>query len=276
MSYDTDRYTLPRQAKSLAITECGIQICHAGHAAPMAKYREYSAHFILEGAGVYELDGKIYPLEAGDGFMITPGAVCSYTADVQRPWKYIYVSFNGTEADALVQDAGLSAENVIFHFEADEAMHRDIYAMHAVGKQSAVCGYDMLGYFLLVMSRIAKRGTPPKQTHAGVAYLERAKQFIEDNYPFDIGTADIAYHACIERTYLYRIFMREEGISPSHYLLQYRMQKAASLLLQEEHSISEVAAAVGISELSHFYKAFKAFFRVTPKKYREMQKKDLT
>ncbi len=272
MSYDTDRYRLPRQNNSLSIVECGIQICHPGHAAPMLKYREYSAHFILEGAGVYEIGGNSYPLEAGDGFMITPGAVCSYTADQERPWKYIYVSFSGTEADALVQDAGLSAENVIFHFTADDAMRRDIYALHAAGKQSGVCGYDVLGYFLLVMSRLAKK-SPPLPTHerTGAQYLHRAKQYVEDNYPYEIGTAEIAYHVCLDRTYLYRLFIKEEGISPSRYLMRHRMQRAAALLLQTELPTPEIATAVGIGELSHFYKTFKAFYGMTPKKYREIQ-----
>ena len=256
MSYDTDRYRLPRQSERLTITECGIQICHPGHAAPMLKYREYSAHFILEGAGVYEIGGNRYPLEAGDGFMITPGAVCSYTADEKRPWKYVYVSFIGREADAIAESAGISEENVIFHFPADDAMRHDIYALHAAGKQSGACGYDVLGYFLLVMSRLIKKSAPQKiQERTGEHYVRLAKQYVEDNYPYKIGTAEIAYH-----------------VSPSRYLLRYRMQRAVSLLLQAEHSISEIAAAVGIPELAHFYKAFKAFYGVTPKKYKEMQK----
>lgn len=273
MSYDTDRYRLPRQSERLTITECGIQICHPGHAAPMLKYREYSAHFILEGAGVYEIGGNSYPLEAGDGFMITPGAVCSYTADEKRPWKYVYVSFMGREADAIAESAGISEKNVIFHFPADDAMRRDIYALHAAGKQSGACGYDVLGYFLLVMSRLIKKSAPQKiQERTGAHYVHLAKQYVEDNYPYEIGTAEIAYHVCLERSYLYRLFIKEEGISPSRYLLRYRMQKAASLLLQAERSISEIAAAVGIPELSHFYKAFKGFYGITPKKYRELQK----
>ena len=270
MSYETDRYRLPIQNHTLSVVECGIQICHAGHAAPMLKYREYSAHFILEGAGIYEVNGKTYALEAGDGFMITPEAVCSYTADQKRPWKYIYISFAGTEADALVQSAGLSRENVIFHFPPDEEMRRDIYALHAAGKRSMYCGYDMLGYFLLVMNRLVKN-TP--QAKSGDSYLKRAKQYVEDNYPFAIGTAEIAYHVCLDRTYLYRIFMREEGISPSGYLLKVRMQRAAELLSQTELPIPQIAAEVGMGELSHFYKSFKAFFGNTPKKYREKQKK---
>ena len=87
MSYVTDRYNLKKlSGQSLAVTECGIQICHSGHASPNITYREYSAHFILEGKGEYSVNGKTYSLKAGQGFLITPGANCVYVADKQKPW----------------------------------------------------------------------------------------------------------------------------------------------------------------------------------------------
>ncbi len=53
MSYVTDRYRLDRPTgRSLAVVECGIQICHPCHASTLMKYRDYSAHFILEDKGV--------------------------------------------------------------------------------------------------------------------------------------------------------------------------------------------------------------------------------
>ena len=52
MSYETDRYQVAKlSGQSLAVIECGIQICHGGHVAQRALYRDYSIHFILEGKG---------------------------------------------------------------------------------------------------------------------------------------------------------------------------------------------------------------------------------
>ena len=91
---------LPGQ--SLAVVECGIQICHSGHASPMLTYRHYSAHFILEGKGTYILDGKSYELGSGQRIMITPGALCIYIADKEAPWKYVYASFCRVDDDTLM------------------------------------------------------------------------------------------------------------------------------------------------------------------------------
>ena len=157
MSYDTDRYNLSKlSGQSLAVIECGIQICHPGHASPKLFYKDYSAHFILEGKGVFIKDGASYELCAGQGFLITPNTSCVYIADEAEPWKYVYASFRGADDDTLVHNAGLDESNVIFEFPLDEDMVHDIYAMHRAGKKNEARGYDVTGYFLLVMSRLVK------------------------------------------------------------------------------------------------------------------------
>ena len=136
MSYITDRYTIKKlPGQSLAVVECGIQICRSGHATPPICYRDYSAHFILEGKGIYVLDGKEYHLKKGDGFLITPGALCTYTADEYEPWKYIYASFRGIDDTALVHNAGLNEQKVTFSFDVDDVGPM-LYAMHAAGKRN--------------------------------------------------------------------------------------------------------------------------------------------
>ena len=58
-------------------------------------------------------------------------------------------------------------------------------------------------------------------------------------------------------------------MSPSDLIKDYRMEKAARLLQNEELSIQDVISDVGISSRAYFYKAFTRKFVVTPKVYRE-------
>lgn len=270
MSYTTDRYTLKKSAgQSLAVVECGIQICHRGHATPPIRYRDYSAHFILEGKGVYILNGRSYPLQTGQGFLITPGADCTYRADDREPWKYIYASFRGVDDEALVHSAGLDEENVIFSFDLEEAEPM-LYRLHAAGKQNEARGYDVTGWFLLVMSGLVRaklgrteHGTPQER------YIRRAKQYIEDNYPFEVTVERIAAHVGLERSYLYRLFREQVGCSPSRYLRQFRLERAAALLRESELPIAEIGLQVGFADLSHFYRAFSEKYKTSPKRFRE-------
>ena len=273
MSYETDRYNLTKlSGQSLAVTECGIQICHPGHAAPKLLYKTYSAHFILEGKGVFIKDGVSYELHAGEGFLITPNTSCVYIADEAEPWKYVYASFRGADDDTLVHNAGLDENNIIFSFPLDEDMIRDIYAMHRAGKKNEARGYDVTGYFLLVMSRLVKAAASTVQENRGEYYVKRAKKLMEDHYGDVIGVADIADRLRLDRTYLYRLFKRYEGISPSDYLRDVRLSAAAKMMENEELSISEAAISAGFCDISHFYKNFTARYGISPKQWRESKK----
>lgn len=269
MSYDTDRYLFYHtQSTALSLTECGIQICHKGHAAPPGKYPDYSMHFILEGKGVYEIGGKSYPLCAGEGFLICPGDLCLYTADTEEPWKYVYVSFRGTEAETLVKSAGVK-EPAIFSFPNDEKMRQDIYAMHAAGKAGEHGGIDALGYFLLVMSRLIPKRQSEADNKADAFRVLRAKRYIEDNFAFNVRIQDVAQYAHLERSYLYRLFMRYEKMSPLEYLTEVRLSHAIALLANDSLSTAEIACAVGFFDASHFSKVFSKKYGLPPGEFRK-------
>ncbi|MBQ8816138.1 MAG: AraC family transcriptional regulator [Lachnospiraceae bacterium] len=258
---------LPNQ--SIAVIQCGLTICHAGHVSQPRIYNHYSAHFILEGKGKYIVNGTTYELGPGQGFMITPDISNTYIADEKEPWKYIYATFCGVDDDSLVRAAGLDTENVTFTFPLDEPMLKDLYAMYEASKCYDAKGYDVVGYFLLVMSRLIKKAADnaPK-TYSPEHYLKKAISYIENNYPYNISVEDIAGHVGIDRSYLYKIFVKHLQQSPSNYLYEYRLLMGVKLLGNVNLSINEVALSVGFHDVAHFYKAFTAKYKTTPKNYR--------
>lgn len=271
MSYDTDRYRLrKRSGQSLAVIECGIQICHPGHATPKKSYKTYAVHFILEGKGSYTVHGKTYRLGAGQGFMIRPNTPNSYVADEKEPWKYVYAVFCGADDDALVHHAGLGDGVEVFDFPLDDDMIRDIYAMHAAGKRNEARGYDLTGYFLLCMSRLVRSNSSSEGETEGACerYLRQAMLYVEDHYSEGVTVEEIASAVGLDRTYLYRIFRAKLGVSPREYLLGVRLERAADLLRDSELPIAEVGAETGFHDASHFYKSFSSKYGVTPKQYR--------
>ena len=63
----------------------------------------------------------------------------------------------------------------------------------------------------------------------------------------------------------YRKLKDISGMSPSDLIKNYRMDKAARLLLNDELSIQDVISDVGIASRSYFYKEFTRKFSVTLK-----------
>ncbi|MBO5930375.1 MAG: helix-turn-helix transcriptional regulator, partial [Clostridia bacterium] len=87
-----------------------------------------------------------------------------------------------------------------------------------------------------------------------------------------ITVSDVAKFLNLERSYFYRIFKEETGISPSQYLIQLRMSKSKALLEMGE-SVKTASSAVGIDDIYHFSKTFSKKMGITPSLFKKQQKK---
>jgi len=82
----------------------------------------------------------------------------------------------------------------------------------------------------------------------------------------------IAREIGLSRVQLYRKMLALTGTSVSELLRSIRLQKAAKLLEQKWGPVSQVAYAVGITNLSYFSKIFKGKFGIMPSEYEGLQK----
>lgn len=83
----------------------------------------------------------------------------------------------------------------------------------------------------------------------------------------DFSIDNIAETMFMSRSSFYRKIKSITGMSPNDYLKVFRLNKAAELLLEDNHSISEICDQVAFSSSSYFAKCFKAQFGVLPKDY---------
>jgi AraC-like DNA-binding protein len=106
------------------------------------------------------------------------------------------------------------------------------------------------------------RGVP----HA--AALRRAENFILENFTRKISLKEIADVAGLSPPYFSTIFKEEMGENLSKYLNRLRVEKASSLLLETDMSLSEIAACCCFEDQSWFSKIFKAYTGISPGKFR--------
>ena len=104
--------------------------------------------------------------------------------------------------------------------------------------------------------------------------VQRAMDYIRRNIDKDLSRADIAEAIYLNPEYLSRLFKKEMGIGLNDYLVQERMKIAQSLLKNTSFSISIVASKVGYINFSHFAKAFKKAFGMSPSEYRKACEKE--
>lgn len=103
-------------------------------------------------------------------------------------------------------------------------------------------------------------------------YVDRAKEFIKQNYHQELTLQQTADYACISSFYLSRLFKQNVGISFSSYLNQQRIEEAKILLERTELKFFEIGERIGVPDPYYFSKLFKRMEGVTPSQF----KKNLT
>lgn len=79
----------------------------------------------------------------------------------------------------------------------------------------------------------------------------------------------LSQHCGLSPAYFCRIFHRETGKTPNHYILDYRMKKAEILLENPKCKVKEIASLVGYRDGNYFSAQFKHHVGETPSEYRE-------
>lgn len=100
--------------------------------------------------------------------------------------------------------------------------------------------------------------------------IERAKEYIANNYQNDLNRNDIASAVYLNPDYFSRIFKEKEGISVSDYIIKIRLENAKQRLLTTNQSISDIALSIGYSNTGYFTSSFRRATGVTPKEYRRL------
>ncbi len=105
--------------------------------------------------------------------------------------------------------------------------------------------------------------------------VELATKYIDENFEKNIAVGDICKAANISKSVLYKNFNSFLGLTPIDYINKKRIDKACYLLLKSNLSIEKIMEEVGFSNVSYFYKRFKEYKGITPKKYRTQNNENL-
>ncbi|NJP39596.1 AraC family transcriptional regulator [Oscillospiraceae bacterium HV4-5-C5C] len=256
-----------RQAISMTIYQTGREQCRPRHCYGPAVRLHFLIHFVLSGAGTFCQDGLNYFLQAGDAFLICPHKVTVYEADARDPWDYAWIEFDGLKARDYLKQAGLSAQNPLWHDRQALQPGHAASTLLALQKQAHSRETRQLGLLYLLLDQLAQHADlaePVKALTAQEQYVDQAIRLIQNNYHSQITVEELACQLNLNRSYFSKLFRRVTGRSPQAYLLQVRMQVASQLLLDPALPVQTVATSVGYHNPLSFSRAFLKYCGLTP------------
>lgn len=260
----------------LGLYQFGWEQCDPSHSFGPAARNHYLFHYCLSGTGtLYAQNTKgesiVYQVKSGQGFLLFPGQICTYIADRELPWEYVWLEFDGLRAKETVELAGLSPNQPVY-----KARYKDIAEtmkdeMMYIVNHKDESPFHLIGHLYLFIDSFVRSSTSVragKENSLRDFYIKEAFTFIEQNFQNDISVEDIAAACGLNRSYFGKIFHESIGKSPQEFLISYRMTKAAELLKLTGLSIGDIGNVVGYPNQLHFSRAFKNFYQVSPRQWR--------
>ena len=119
---------------------------------------------------------------------------------------------------------------------------------------------------LSLFMHIARRYRLEKPDISADTLSGKIVQYI-NSHPESVTLKEIAEHFSYHPNYISTLLHQELGKTFSQIVLEKRMDRAVILLKGTTLSIEEIAAMLGYSNHSNFYKAFKEYYGKTPREY---------
>lgn len=279
---DSEKYkcleNLQKGAVDICLTYCGWENCNPGHRYGPNKRVSNVLHIVESGAGVLEIGGTRYTLEAGDAFLIHSEVEAWYQADQENPWTYRWIGFEGMSADEITASAGFTAKRPVRRVGCLKEVSGYIDGMLSTSQLLYENELKRNALLMLLFSDLqadyrkiclSEGRVPPSYRYPGSAYVEQAVEYITVNFDKKLKINELADQIGVNRSYLTSSFKRNLGCSPQEYLMNIRLEKAKSLLKKGNLPINEVAVKVGYADPLAFSKMFKMKTGRSPKEYKE-------
>lgn len=128
-----------------------------------------------------------------------------------------------------------------------------------------------LGQLLVLLEALAPALAPVKPGIQGAPphpAVLRATGLLDADPGRPWTLRELADGAHVSAAYLCRLFSRELGISPLHYLERHRLERGAQFLLEGDLSVAEISAATGWSDSNYMARRFRATYGMSPTRYR--------
>lgn len=249
---------------------------------------EFEYGLLISGELDYYIDGQYIRLKQGDAVFVNANTMHMATQVGNDNVVLFTVSFlpslfaggnNGTIFRKYFQPI---LQSSIKGFSIDQTMNEGNQIVQLLNEIYGLSSNQTDDYELLCLSIVSrlwsltlrytkehKHGFIPfRKEHGNENKAKGILTYIHEHYSDDIRIEDIARHTCISRSECFRCFRRYTNKSPIEYLTEYRLAHAVNLLMETDHSVTQIATECGFSSSSYFGKIFKKKYAVSPARFK--------
>jgi AraC-like DNA-binding protein len=229
----------------------------------------YTIPVIVAGAEGYRYRGSDYVAEAGGVPIINPGELHTGSKAVEAGWRYRVtyapVQFIHELADQIAgkpQPLPWFAPGVI-HDPDLAARLANAHRMLEAGSDALAAETAMLDALSTLLVRYSQTQPEPSRVATDDTRVAVMKERLAGDLLEPVTLADVAQAAGLSPFHAARLFNRATGLPPHAWRNQIRLQRALAPL-RAGVPVTDVAAASGFTDQSHFTRHFRRMFGVPP------------
>ncbi|MFA7345534.1 MAG: AraC family transcriptional regulator [Terrimicrobiaceae bacterium] len=208
-------------------------------------------------------------IRAGDLIILFPEIAHRYGVGARGQWDEFFIMFDGPVFDLWRNKGYLDPRNPVRHLEPVSYWLRRFEACMKtgafIGKSAAlrqVCNLQMLlAEILGVESQTTGRPAKP-------AWLDRACSLLNDGSMEPVLSHKLARSLGLSAETFRKKFTQIMGMPPSRYRVARTIDRACSLIVENQLSGKEIARQLGFSDEYHFSKRFKQVTGLSPSTFR--------
>lgn len=278
-----------KDSLDLAFQSSGIDQCVCGNIFGPRIRRYYLIHFVLDGSGVLQIEGKKYPVKPGQAFLIPAGVNAAYQADFRHPWKYCWIGYQGTQASYYtsllfgdgfvtdIQDITFYEKMIMKSLAFTDRRIPDgarftpaDFPLTFFSEAKTASGHLKLNGLLKEMfSSLVAEHHKDQEDISSAPYPKQIKAYIDRHYNEHMQIQDIADYLHLNPHYVTAVFKQKYFKTPKQYLTELRIEKAKIYLIDTDYSLQVIANAVGLENPFSFSRLFKSVTGYSPSEYKK-------
>lgn len=261
----------PDLESGLTVVCGGREVCDRTYVVDRPGFRYFSLEFVASGHGSLVLSGRRFPLVPGTVFSYGPGVAHRIEVTTPSPMVKYFVDFIGTEASGLVNQAYPGGQPwEVTATSWVQRLFEDLKVAADSLQESRALVCSLVVRQLLAL--LADRGLsgPPEDTQLSLRF-RTLRSALKDLALQGVSLDEAARTCGVSPSYLSRLFRRFDTVTPHRFLVQCRMAFAASLLLDRQLLVKEVAVLTGYDDQYHFSRTFKEIYGCSPDSFRRLR-----
>ncbi len=259
-------------SRDLCVTHIGHFEHVAGHFVSRPKGRaEHILIVCLAGRGRMRIGPTLLHLHKGHCVILPPRVAHAYEAEMDDPWSLFWFHFTGARAPDHLRALGVESIGPRFWVPEVELLRdafEECYRYVLGGYSDAELVGLSTGFARLLGLGLTLRRSPRARRRHTESRILRSLVFLRANLDRPITVREMAAQAGLSVPHFSAVFKRQLNTTPVEFHIRLRLQRACELLETRDHTVAEIAGALGYDDPLYFSRLFSRKIGASPRAYR--------